>query len=119
MPWIVKILERFFYESDALRTPNLSQGGWGAWTRTRIPSSKGMCHTIRRLPKNILLSNDPTLLCVFTVWLEIILSEIPKNRQEAALRAAQTILCARAGKKKGGWGRGIFVRLLFLPSLKL
>jgi len=43
--------------------------------------------------------------CVFTVWLEIILSEIPKNRQEAALRAAQTILCARAGKKKGGWGK--------------
>ena len=42
--------------------------------------------------------------CVFTVWLELILSKISENRQEAALRAAQTILCARAGKKKGGWG---------------
>ena len=43
-------------------------------------------------------------MCVFTIWLEPILSEIPKNWQEAALRAAQTIPCARAGKKKGGWG---------------
>src|SRR3989338_9135923 len=54
-------------------------------------------------------------VCVFTVWLELILSKISENRQEAALRAAQTILNARAGKKKGGWGGWIFARPRFPP----
>jgi len=54
-------------------------------------------------------------LCVFTVWLEFILSEIAENRQEAALRAAGTKPDARAGKKKGGWGELIFARPRFPP----
>jgi len=38
-----------------------------------------------------------------------------KNWMVAALRAAQTIPCARAGKKEGGWGEGIFARPRFPP----
>jgi len=37
------------------------------------------------------------------------------NEIDGALRAAESKLNARAGKKEGGWGEGIFARPRFPP----
>jgi len=42
-------------------------------------------------------------------------SEPILNEIDGALRAAESKLNARAGKKKGGWGEGIFARPRFPP----
>ena len=42
-------------------------------------------------------------------------SEPILNEIDGALRAAESKLNARAGKKEGGWGEGIFARPRFPP----
>src|SRR5258708_263771 len=55
----VKLSVGSFINFCAPRSPNLSQTGWGTWTRTKIEGFKGPCPTIRRSPNKNTITLAP------------------------------------------------------------